>query len=42
MMYSNHNMDVVIFDANGEVCAWLVDDGSDMETESYNPNYEAK
>lgn len=41
-MYSSHDMNVIIFDAHGEVCAWLVDDGSNGEVESVNPNYEAK
>lgn len=41
-MYTEHEMDVVIFDAHGEVCAWLVVDGSNGEVESYNPSYADK
>lgn len=40
-MYTEHEIEIILFDKS-EARAWLVDDGSDMEVESYNPSYADK
>jgi len=37
-MYQKHEIEVILFDKN-EACAWIVEDGSNMEVESYDPSY---
>lgn len=37
-MYTKHEIEIILFDEN-EACAWLIEDGSNMEVESYNPSY---